>query len=105
MRKLALFCLLLLVVVPAVAQTRSDTFNASGVRVYQANMVRLDDGGCSVTWCGSLTSADGGASIQTCTPPRELTGASNRTTCLNTLDLGANRVLNSMNFAVDAGSQ
>lgn len=106
MRKITFIGLLFLALTPpAPAQSRSDTFNASDVNVNEATLTELADGGCSVRWCGSVTSTDGGTKLSGCTTPRELSNGANRTQCLNSLALGENRLANEMKFPVDAGSQ
>lgn len=87
-----------------VAQTRTDTFDASRVTVDTLQLSALPDGGCQARWCGSLTSSEGTHTLRECTDPLELRGAAARATCRQQLEAGAKPVTAAMRFAVDGGA-
>lgn len=86
------------------AQTRRDDFDPADIVQTEATLLPLSDGGCSIRWCGEVTSGDGGVTLRACPDAVELTKTANRNTCLNALQLGEGKVLRALRFAVDAGA-
>lgn len=88
----------------APAQSRRDDFDPAAVVVNTTQLEQLEDGGCSVRWCGEILSEDAGTRLRACTDLVEIRQATNRTRCTALVTAGAGRVLRELRFAVDAGA-
>lgn len=88
----------------AVAQTRRDDFDATGVVVTEGHLTALPDGGCAMRWWGFVDSADGGVELTAYTDVVELRGATNQNRCAQLLSAGIGRVSRAMRFDADAGA-
>lgn len=106
MRNLALFVALLAgfhIANIAFAQTRNVAYNATGFEVTTIRASKLEDGGWSASWCGTLVS-DAGDTLTGCTGFYNMGLPIN----VNRLDAiasaGTNRWLREFRFDVDAGS-
>lgn len=87
----------------ALAQSRTDEWDANTARGTAVDLRLLPDGGCVVAaMCGRLVSADGGVTLEGCSEGPELQGA-NRTTCLQILEAGGKGWVKKQRFTVTGG--
>lgn len=86
----------------ALAQTRSESWDAAGVAVEEIHLVPLADGGCVANWCGSVTGANGTVA-RDCTGNKTLSVAVNQNRCQGLATAGVPRLQKALAFDVDAG--
>jgi hypothetical protein len=88
----------------ALAQTRTDDFDAPAVVVTAVQLWPLMDGGCQARACGEVRSLDGGAVDRECTDAFDIRAAGNVNRCLGLRDSFAPRLQKALRFDVDAGA-
>lgn len=87
----------------ALAQTRSESWDAAGVTVEEIHLVPLSDGGCLANWCGSVVGVNGTVA-RDCTGVKTLTANLNQNRCQGLANAGTGRLQSTLNFAVDSGA-
>lgn len=88
----------------ALAQTRTDTYDAADVAVSSLVLWPLEDGGCSARACGSVRQVDGGAGVAGCTEAFNLRAVANLNRCNGLVGAAVPRLQRALDFDVDGGA-
>lgn len=96
--------LFVLLAVAVFAQSRADSFDASGVAVTSVLLSPLPDGGCVALACGESRSLDGGAVNRECVGPFDLKATVNVNRCNGLATSLVPRVMRALRFDVDGGA-
>lgn len=88
----------------ALAQTRTDDFDAAAVSTTAVQLWPLEDGGCQARACGEVRSHDGGAVVRDCTDAFDVKATINVNRCNALKDAFSGRLGRALRFDTDAGA-